>query len=74
MVYARSLVAGIAAVLMASVLAILGGGLYMYIGSRSIEDGAIGWDPTSLKRPLIWIVAVLIFAAGFLWEFRRGGR
>jgi len=74
MVYVRSLLAGIAAVLMALVLAILGGGLYVYIASRSTEDGAIGWDPTSLKRPLIWIVAALPFAAGILWEFRRAGK
>ena len=71
MVYLKSLIAGIAVLLITMVVAIFASGLYMYFASRSTEDGAIGWDPISLKKPLIWIFAILIFAGGFLWEFRR---
>jgi hypothetical protein len=42
MIYIKSLMGGIAAVLMATVLAILGAGLYVYNASKSIEYGAIG--------------------------------
>jgi hypothetical protein len=71
MIYIKSLTAGIAAVLVAGILSILALGLYMYFASKSIGDGAIGWDPVSLNRPVPWVFAALIFAAGFIWEFRR---
>jgi hypothetical protein len=74
MVYVKSLIAGLAAITMAVVLAIFGLGIYMYIVSKSTEEGAIGWDPVALNRPLPWIVAALIFTAGFVWEFRRAAK
>lgn len=75
MICIKSLMGGIAAVLMATVLAILGAGLYVYNASKSIEYGAIGWDRVSLlRRRSIWIVVALIFVAGFLWEFQRVGK
>ena len=36
------------------------------------SDGAWGWDPVSFARsPLSWTIFVVIFAAGFVWEYRR---
>ncbi len=34
--------------------------------------GSWGWDPVSFVRsPLAWAILAAIFAAGFVWEYRR---
>ncbi len=53
MIYIKSLMVGIATVLMATLLAIFGAGLYMYNASKSIENGAMGWDPVSLLKKAV---------------------
>lgn len=76
MIYIKSLLAGLLAVLVACisvpVIAVIGLIVYSMI-HRSQEEGSIGWDPISLVKmsPMIWFIAALIFCAGFLWEFRR---
>jgi hypothetical protein len=45
-------------------------GLFVYSMLHQ-TDGAVGWDPISLKSPITLVVAVLIFCAGCIWEFRR---
>ena len=71
MIYIKSLVAGIISVLAVGVLSIFALGLAFYFASKRVGDGAIGWDPAVLNRPLAWGLAALIFAVGFIWEFIR---
>jgi hypothetical protein len=34
--------------------------------------GAWGWDPVAFaKSPLCWLIVLIVFVAGFAWEFRR---
>jgi uncharacterized BrkB/YihY/UPF0761 family membrane protein len=79
MIYIKSLLAGLLAVLVACislpVLAVIGLIVYNMI-HRSQEEGSIGWDPVSMVRisPMICFIAALIFCAGFLWEYRRLAR
>jgi hypothetical protein len=71
MVYLKSLVAGIVAVVIAAALSPIVMGIYFFIVYRPGRNEAVGWDPTSfVKQPLIWAIGMLIFVAGFVWEFR----
>ena len=75
MVNLKSLIAGTVAVAIAVALSPIVMGIYFLVVYRPGASGAIGWDPTSsAKQPLIWAISVLIFAAGFVWEFRRTPR
>lgn len=72
MVYLRSFVAGTVAIAMAAAVSPIIMGIYFYAIYRPGTHDAIGWDPTSCaKEPLIWVIALLVFLAGFAWEFRR---
>jgi hypothetical protein len=34
--------------------------------------GAWGWDPVAFARsPLCWLMLLMVFVSGFIWEFRR---
>jgi hypothetical protein len=69
MVYFKSLLAGLTALIIATVLSPLIMGIYLYVVYRPAANEAIGWDPISFaKRPLIWLVAALTFLTGFMWE------
>jgi len=75
MIYVKSLVAGIAAVVIATILPPFLMGLYLYIAYKPKENEAIGWDPISFtKQPVAWLIIALIFVAGFVWEFRRAAK
>ena len=75
MIYVKSLVVGIAAVVIATILSPFLMGLYLYIAYKPKENEAIGWDPISFtKRPVAWLIIALIFVAGFVWEFRRAAK
>jgi len=75
MIYLKSTLAGLLAVLAAAILIIIVVIVYISIASRSLQTeatGAIGWDPISLGKPLTWLLVVLgIFGVGFFWEFFR---
>jgi len=72
MVYVKSLLAGIAALVIAAVLSPFVMLIYVYVVYRPAANQAVGWDPVSFaKQPLSWLIGTLIFLAGFLWEFRR---
>ncbi len=68
----KSLLAGLASVVAFAVLLIL---LIVLIDAvvSFVKGGAsVGFDPISFaKRPIVWIVATLIFAIGFFWEYKR---
>ena len=76
MVYVKSLLAGIAALLVASVL-------YFYIYYAvlirptlpKVPPGTtVGLDIHIFELRLFWLIALFSFAIGFYWEFRRVAR
>jgi hypothetical protein len=71
-IYLKSTLAGLLAVLAAAILTVIVVVVYLSIASRSSETGAVGWDPISLAKQLTWLWVVLgIFLVGFFWEFVR---
>jgi hypothetical protein len=70
MIYAKSVLAGILAMLGASFLVALVVGVYVSIVYH-LGGGSIGWDPVSLTSPFTWLVNLAIFFGGFSWESRR---
>jgi hypothetical protein len=79
MVYLKSFLTGVAALVAVVLLTALGFvGWGLWISQRSANDGSlppVGYDISSpwIGIPLL-IVTGLIFAAGFYWEFRRAKR
>jgi len=74
MIILKSLAAGLLAVLAtAVVIVILAIGALLLLSARNhAEDTSIGWDPIAFGRaPLAWIIFLLVFAAGFYWQYRR---
>ena len=72
MVYAKSLAAGLAAVLLAAMLLPFVMAVYGRIVYKPFGNEVVGWDPIGLaKWPVAWLVVSLIFLIGFTWEFRR---
>lgn len=74
MIYVKSAFAGVLAlVIVFIVLPILGLIVYAFTHTQP-EGGSIGWDPISMVKqsPLLTgAIAVVVFGAGFFWEFRR---
>jgi hypothetical protein len=70
MIYVKSVLAGIVAVFVVSILILFAITAYMSIVYH-IGGGSIGWDPVSVANPLTWLVNLAIFLGGFFWEFRR---
>ena len=71
MIYLKSVIAGSVAVAIAAAMSPIVMGIYFYIVYRPGNE-AVGWDPTSFTtQPLVWATGILIFVAGFVWEFRR---
>ncbi len=77
MIYVKSLLAGLLAVVASSaallILATIA--IFLYVVIHPAPDGtSVGWDPISLtRRPPILLIAIIVtcFCAGFLWEYRR---
>ena len=76
MVYVKSLLAGITALLVASVL-------YFYIYYAVLirptlpkmpPGTTVGLDVRIFDLRLFWLIALLSFAIGFYWEFRRAAK
>jgi len=74
MIYLKSIVAGLVAVLSVTVLFVIGVVITLLISAKKEGEGAIGWDPVALFRPVPMIIVLAIFVAGFVWEFRRVSR
>lgn len=74
-IYVKCTLAGLLAVLAATVLLVIVVVVGISIATRSLQSsqsGSIGWDPISLAGPFTWLVVVLgIFLIGFFWEFYR---
>ena len=72
MIYAKSLAAGLAAVLLAAMLLPFVMAVYLRIVYKPFANEVAGWDPVSFARwPVAWLVVTLIFVIGCIWEFRR---
>jgi hypothetical protein len=75
MLYFKSVLAGIAAIIVAEFIVIAGAiTLLFVIASRrpAGEEGGIGWDPVAFGRTTPgWIILVLAFIVGFWWQYRR---
>jgi hypothetical protein len=72
MVYLKSVLAEIAALLVVAIASLFAILTYLSIIYRRAGSVAIGWDPISLAKPGTWLLFVIaIFLAGFFWEFRR---
>ena len=77
MVYLKSILAGLVAVIGTMVLAVIG---FVVLGwwtsqrhSKAAGEGVVAYDIRVLVMPVAIIVG-LIFVAGFWWEFRRATR
>ena len=76
MIYLKSVLAGLVALIVIPILLIglfvVGMFLYTLIHPAHGE-GSIGWDHVSIYRTslLVWSIPLLIFLAGFFWEYRR---
>ena len=76
MIYVKSILAGLVALIVVPVclLVIVVVGMLIYALVHSTPgEGSIGWDPISLIRmnPMFWSIPLLIFLNGFIWEYRR---
>jgi len=76
MIYVKSAFAGfLALVIVFIVFPTLGLIVYGFTHTQP-DGGSIGWDPIGLVKQSTLLlgavaVAVVVFAAGFFWEFRR---
>ena len=77
MIYLKSVLAGLLAVVVGCVSFVILGitGMIVYTFIHPFPEGAsVGWDPISLVKqsPMLPIAfAILTFSIGFLWEHRR---
>jgi uncharacterized BrkB/YihY/UPF0761 family membrane protein len=71
MVFVKSILAGLFSLIGVGILLLFGAGLILNI--LAPPGTTVGIDIVSVARhsPLFWILAVLAFALGFDWEYRR---
>jgi uncharacterized membrane protein len=75
MIYLKSVLMGIAALIVALIVYVAISVLPLVAQWRDSGSGGIGIVSTNFTiGPIFWIVAALIFAAGFWWQFRRRGQ
>jgi hypothetical protein len=73
MVYLKSAIAGILAVATTALLIyVILTFVIILVAHKSANEGfdLPHWQ-VHTESPAFWIVVVIVFAAGFLWEFRR---
>jgi hypothetical protein len=73
MLYLKCVIAGIAALVIAAVVLPVMGILLFSLIVRPPAGEAIAFDVVSIAKssPTVWLIALIVFAAGFYWEFRR---
>jgi TRAP-type C4-dicarboxylate transport system permease small subunit len=85
MKYLTSFLAGIAALILTLVALLLVAMVDLSTANTNQQTGTVGWDPISLLHqiPIIGLLpgwapfialALLVFAVGFYWRFRRDSR
>jgi uncharacterized BrkB/YihY/UPF0761 family membrane protein len=72
MKFLKSLLVGLVAALMAAILLLLGGMAAVAVIPHP-EGTAIAIDPIAVAKssPALWVLAIVVFALGFLWDYRR---
>ena len=74
MIYLKSFLCGLAAVIFAMVGTAVAIIIALAIKGRNLPPGeSYGWDPVSLFRNSLvaWFIVALVFAIGFAWEYRH---
>src|SRR4029453_9954554 len=71
MIFIKSILAGIAALLISSILFVAIAVLMFLAQTRHAGTAGIGAISVGIGEGTLWILSLLIFAAGFWWEFRR---
>jgi hypothetical protein len=77
LVYLKSVLAGLAALAVSAILVVGVLALALFAVSRRSGSVGIGAVSVGISDGLLWLFGlggVLIFAAGFWWEFRRASR
>ncbi len=80
MIYVKSILAGLLALILVPVclLVIVVVGMVIYtLAHPTSGKGSVGWDPIGLwvhMNPMLWSIPLLIFFIGFIWEYRRLAR
>ncbi len=64
------MLAGLISVVIAIILTPFVLSVYFWLVYRPLENAGVGYDVVSFAKRF-WLAGVLIFLAGFLWEFRR---
>jgi ABC-type amino acid transport system permease subunit len=68
----RCIGAGLASVVVGGVLLVIAAGVFLTFRSNGEEAVAVSLDPEALVKSLFaWMVAMVLFASGFLAEARR---
>jgi hypothetical protein len=72
MVYVKSVLAGMAVLLVAFILSVFAYAWVVVLPKARATGMAAGLDVRAvLTRPFFWLIAILAFGIGFYWEFRR---
>lgn len=71
MVYVKSILAGIVALIIAAMIIAAMSALVLFAESRRSGSTGIGAVSIAISDKIVWLGALLIFAAAFWWEFRR---
>jgi hypothetical protein len=81
MIYLKSILAGVCALVLSVVLLPIGFiiynfGVLLFGRSHGTGRGEVGWDLRSMfaNSVIPWMIVLAIFGLGFYWEFRRASR
>jgi uncharacterized membrane protein len=72
MIYLKSILAGIVAVLMVLVLVAASFAAWQYLTMKKTGSGGVGLILFNVDLVLVLIIGLAIFCAGFYWQFRKG--
>jgi hypothetical protein len=72
MIYLKTAIAGIIAVVVFIILFPLIGIPIYRLATQPKPNMVVGWDPIAAARsPVTWVAIFVVFCAGGLWELRR---
>jgi hypothetical protein len=79
MIYAKSFLVGLAALLLAAVLLAVGltAMNFLHKAPPQGNDNAVTWDfreVLDFRSWRLWIFVLIVFGLGFYWEFRKASR
>ena len=73
MILVKSILAGLVALILTAIVLLVGAVVVLMVRFKPRHGQTIGIDPVGIvvSFPLLWIIAVIAFALGFYWEYRR---